>query len=136
MGYVLDMDGRLRNFADAGLVGRQCWLDPLHPIPEVLAGPEYFKMAREACRHHHERCDGKGYPDGLKGEDIPLAARIVSLADAYDAIVSDRPYRKARTHEQALSIIIQESGRQFCPDVVKAFAARERDFHALSRSTL
>ncbi|MCP4365749.1 MAG: HD domain-containing protein [Planctomycetes bacterium] len=105
----------------------------LHTVTgyDVLAGPEYFKMARETCRHHHERYDGKGYPDGLKGEDIPLAARIVSLADAYDAIVSDRPYRKARTHEQALAIILEESGKQFCHDVVKAFISRERDFHAL-----
>jgi PAS domain S-box-containing protein len=102
---------------------------------EVLEGPEYFKMAREACRHHHERYDGKGYPDGLKGREVPLSARIVSLADAYDAIVSDRPYRKARTHEQALAIIQEESGKQFCPDVVKAFISKEHDFYALSKST-
>ncbi|MEE9514413.1 MAG: HD domain-containing phosphohydrolase [Candidatus Brocadiales bacterium] len=102
---------------------------------EVLAGPEYFKMAREICRHHHERYDGKGYPDGLKGEDIPLSARIVTLADTYDAIVSERPYSKPRTHEQARAIILQESGKQFCPDVVRAFINREDDFRALSRST-
>ncbi|MCB7128417.1 MAG: HD domain-containing protein, partial [Candidatus Brocadiales bacterium] len=102
---------------------------------EVLAGPEYFKMAREICRHHHERYDGKGYPDGLKGEDIPLSARIVTLADTYDAIVSERPYSKSRTHEQARAIILQESGKQFCPDVVRAFIGREDDFRALSRST-
>ena len=99
---------------------------------EVLAGPEYFKMAREACRHHHERYDGKGYPDGLKGEDIPLSARIISLADTYDALASVRPYRKAMTHEQIRSIILQESGKQFHPDIVNAFINRESEFQALS----
>lgn len=99
---------------------------------EVLEGPEYFKMAREVCRHHHERYDGTGYPDGLKGEAIPLAARIVSLADTYDALVSARPYRKAMTHGQARSIILQESGRQFHPDIVRAFISREGEFQALS----
>ncbi|MFQ5957091.1 MAG: HD domain-containing phosphohydrolase [Candidatus Brocadiales bacterium] len=101
---------------------------------EVLTGPDYFKMAREICLYHHERYDGKGYPDGLKGEDIPLSARIVSLADAYDALVSARPYRKAMTHDQARSIILHESGKQFCPDVVKAFVAREDEFQVLAQT--
>lgn len=89
-------------------------------------------MARDICRHHHERYDGKGYPDGLKGEDIPLAARIVSLADTYDVIVSLRPHHKPKTHEQARAIFLEESGRQFDPDLVKAFIARDSEFLALS----
>ncbi|MEE9200455.1 MAG: HD domain-containing phosphohydrolase [Candidatus Brocadiales bacterium] len=100
----------------------------------VLAGPEYFKTAREICRHHHERYDGKGYPDGLKGEGIPLSARIVTLADTYDAVVSKRPYKEARTHEEARSIIQEESGKQFCPDVVQAFINGQEDFRMLHKS--
>ena len=69
---------------------------------------------------HHERWDGKGYK-GLKGEEIPFGARIIAVADTYDAIVIDRAYRKGRTHEQAVKIIAQESGRQFDPRVVEVF---------------
>ena len=69
---------------------------------------------------HHERWDGKGYK-GLKGESIPLGARIIAVADTYDAIVIDRAYRKGRTHDQAVKIIEQESGRQFDPRVVEVF---------------
>jgi putative nucleotidyltransferase with HDIG domain len=69
---------------------------------------------------HHERWDGKGYK-GLRGEDIPLGARIIAVADTYDAIVIDRAYRKGRTHEQAVRIIAQESGRQFDSRVVEVF---------------
>jgi putative nucleotidyltransferase with HDIG domain len=69
---------------------------------------------------HHERWDGKGYK-GLEGEAIPLGARIIAVADTYDAIVIDRAYRKGRTHEQAVRIIAQESGRQFDPGVVDVF---------------
>jgi putative nucleotidyltransferase with HDIG domain len=70
--------------------------------------------------YHHERWDGKGYK-GLSGEHIPLGARIIAVADTYDAIVIDRAYRKGRTHEQALKIIAEESGRQFDPEVVGVF---------------
>jgi putative nucleotidyltransferase with HDIG domain len=69
---------------------------------------------------HHERWDGGGYK-GLRGEEIPLGARIIAVADTYDAIVIDRAYRKARTHDQAIRILREESGRQFDPDVVKVF---------------
>jgi putative nucleotidyltransferase with HDIG domain len=70
--------------------------------------------------YHHERWDGKGYK-GLKGEEIPVGARIIAVADTYDAIVIDRAYRKGRTHEQAVRIVAQESGRQFDPAVVEVF---------------
>jgi putative nucleotidyltransferase with HDIG domain len=70
--------------------------------------------------YHHERWDGKGYK-GLSGEQIPIGARIIAVADTYDAIVIDRAYRKGRTHEQALKIIADESGRQFDPEVVEIF---------------
>ena len=71
--------------------------------------------------YHHERWDGSGYPRGLKGEEIPLLARIVAVADAYEAMTSDRPYRKAMHPRDALEVIVREAGRQFDPAVVEAF---------------
>ena len=70
---------------------------------------------------HHERIDGYGYPYGLKGEEIPLIARITSIADAYDAMTSNRIYRKALSHEEALEEILRSSGTQFDPEIVKVF---------------
>jgi HD-GYP domain-containing protein (c-di-GMP phosphodiesterase class II) len=72
-------------------------------------------------RHHHERIDGKGYPDGLKGEDIPLLARIVCVADSYDSMTSDRPYRPAGIKKYAVAELKRCSGTQFDPVAVKAF---------------
>jgi HD-GYP domain-containing protein (c-di-GMP phosphodiesterase class II) len=71
--------------------------------------------------HHHESVDGSGYPAGLKGEDIPLASRIVSVIDAYDAMVSNRCYRKGLPHEEAVRRLIASSGSQFDTSVVQAF---------------
>jgi putative nucleotidyltransferase with HDIG domain len=70
---------------------------------------------------HHERCDGNGYPNGTAGKIICLGARIFGVADAFDAMTADRPYRKAMGRERAIEIIKQESGKQFDPDIVKAF---------------
>jgi|GEM_PF-668954 len=75
----------------------------------------------EAVHHHHERFDGNGYPSGLKGHQIPLGARIIAIADAYDAMTSNRVYRKARSSKVAIEDIIACSGKQFCPNVVKGF---------------
>ena len=63
-------------------------------------------MAYQICRWHHERYDGKGYPDGLKGEEIPIAAQVVSVADVYDALTSERVYKKAFSHEKAMEMIL------------------------------
>jgi two-component system, cell cycle response regulator len=73
-------------------------------------------------RASHERYDGTGYPDGLRGEEIPLGARIVGLCDAYDAMVSDRPYSAALSHDEAVAELKRCSGGQFDPLVVEAFA--------------
>jgi HD-GYP domain-containing protein (c-di-GMP phosphodiesterase class II) len=70
---------------------------------------------------HHERYDGKGYPDGLSGEEIDIGARILSVADVFDAMKSDRPYREGMALERVIDIITEEAGRQFDPDVVAAF---------------
>lgn len=71
--------------------------------------------------YHHERWDGKGYPDGLRGERIPIGAQIIAVADAYDAMTSDRPYRKGMSREQALSLMSEGSGTQFSPVVLRKF---------------
>ena len=76
---------------------------------------ELVKVAKEICRWHHERYDGRGYPDGLKGEEIPVSAQVVSLADVYDALVSERVYKKAFTHEQAMSMILTGECGAFNP---------------------
>ena len=73
------------------------------------------------CFYHHERFDGNGYPFGLAGDRIPLEARIFAVVDAYDAMTSDRPYRKALSHEAAMQEIVGQSGSQFDPAVVEAF---------------
>ena len=80
-----------------------------------------LKDAVPLIRHHHERWDGEGYPDGVAGEDIPLEAAITGLAEAWDAMTTERPYRHALTAEQALAEIRAGSGTQFSPEVVDAF---------------
>ena len=74
-------------------------------------------------RHHHERFDGKGYPDGLAGEEIPLEARIMSVVDVFDAMTHERSYRKALSREEAIAELERGAGTQFDPAVVKAFLA-------------
>jgi putative nucleotidyltransferase with HDIG domain len=75
-------------------------------------------------RHHHERFDGGGYPDRLAGADIPLGARIIAVADTFDALTSNRPYRRAIGHLEALKVLDTEAGSQLDPDVVSSFGAR------------
>jgi len=88
---------------------------------EILKEIEFLTPALTAVRSHHERWDGKGYPDGLKGEEIPLTARIISLADAFDAMTTNRPYRRGMPPEQAKKEIVRQSGHQFDPQVVRSF---------------
>ena len=90
-----------------------------------FANDVYFDYCLTISRYHHERWNGKGYPDGLKQEEIPLIARIVALVDVYDALVSERVYKKAFTHDQAVGIIKSESGSHFDPGIVEAFIACE-----------
>ncbi len=82
-------------------------------IGERICSPLGDRFILEVIRHHHERYDGRGYPDGLAGSEIPLAARIMALVDTYDALTHDRPYRRGFPHEGALNILRNEIGRQF-----------------------
>jgi putative two-component system response regulator len=104
--------------------------DTLLAIRKVWGDDEFLVTACEIAFSHHERWDGKGYPFGLSGETIPLAGRIVALADVYDALTTRRIYKRAMTHDETRSIILSESGSQFDPAVVQAFAVREGEFRA------
>ncbi len=112
---VLDKPGRL-NDEEFALV-------KMHPGrgAEILSPIRQFKPVLAIIRHHHERMDGKGYPDGLKGDGIPFFARILHVADSFDAMTADRPYRPAPGKEYAISEFKKYNGIQFDPDVVEAF---------------
>jgi len=86
---------------------------------KIIEPVDFLKNSYKAIYHHHEKYNGKGYPDGLKSEDIPLSARIIAVADAYDAMGSDRPYRKKLNHNKILRELKEQSGKQFDPEVVK-----------------
>jgi putative nucleotidyltransferase with HDIG domain len=88
---------------------------------QILAAIEFPYPVAPVVRHHHENWDGTGYPDGLKGEEIPLGARILSVVDCFDALTSDRPYRGRMTEVQALQIILARRGTQYDPAIVDAF---------------
>jgi HD-GYP domain-containing protein (c-di-GMP phosphodiesterase class II) len=94
-----------------------------HPTKsaEFLKHVEFLAGIIDIIKHHHERYDGKGYPGGLAGEDIPLESRILAVADAYDAMLSERPYREKKTQKEAIEELQKESGKQFDPMVVDAF---------------
>lgn len=96
---------------------------------------KFLSLAAEIARYHHEKFNGKGYPHGISGQDIPLSARIVAVADVYDALTSERVYKNAMPAEKARELIISESGSHFDPEVVKAFVACWPQFRAKSSST-
>ncbi len=95
----------------------------MHPVigEEIVASTKGLSHLAPAIRAEHERWDGKGYPDGLKGEEIPLASRIILVCDAFHAMTSDRPYRKGLEVDVALEALELNAGKQFCPHTVKAF---------------
>lgn len=95
---------------------------------------DFGDVARVICRHHHERYDGKGYPDGLAGDDIPIAAQLVSVADVYDALVNERPYKRAFSHEEAVQMILNGECGTFNPKLMKAFESIAPTFAAVSQS--
>lgn len=96
----------------------------------VLEDREFYRLVLEMALFHHERWDGRGYPHGLSGEDIPLSARIMALADVFDALVSERPYKRAFSVEDAFRIIVEGSGTQFDPGIVSVFIAQRARIEA------
>lgn len=90
-------------------------------IKERIADREFGEIAEHIARFHHERWDGEGYPLGLKGEEIPLVSRIMSIVDVYDALTSRRPYKSPFSHEKSMGLIIKDRGKRFDPDLVDEF---------------
>ncbi len=108
----------------AGKLSYEEWeIMRLHPVyaHKWLSQVDFLKYAVEIPYSHHERWDGTGYPLGLKGDDIPIAARIFAIVDVWDALLSDRPYRQAWSKEKAIAHIQAESGKHFDPEVVAIF---------------
>ena len=106
--------------------------ETLRVVAKSRPDAQFLTMALEIALTHHERFDGHGYPDGLRGEDIPLCGRIVALADVYDALRSKRVYKAALDHVTARDTIVAERDKHFDPDVVRAFLNREREFIAIA----
>ena len=88
----------------------------------------FLQYAKVLAGSHHEKWDGTGYPDGLKGKDIPLPGRLMALADVYDALTNERPYKKAFSHKEAVEIIREGVGKHFDPDIAGVFLKHEREF--------
>jgi HD-GYP domain-containing protein (c-di-GMP phosphodiesterase class II) len=118
-------------FVKDEILGKPAALDPAereimnrHPVDgaEILASISDLRRVLPGVRNHHERLDGRGYPDGLVGDEIPLMARIIAVADTYDAMTTSRPYRPGLPPERAAAEIRAGAGSQFCPTVVAAFA--------------
>ena len=110
--------------------------DTIRALVEKGRRQMFLQMGMEIAYHHHERFDGSGYPQGLAGEAIPLSARILALADVYDALTSRRVYKQAVAHEKAASIIRGDSGSHFDPDVVEAFFRREKEFERIAEERM
>jgi len=108
--------------------------DAIQSAERLIGGAETFlSCAREIAYSHHEKWDGTGYPQGLTETNIPLPARLMAIVDAYDALTSDRIYKEAVPHHEAVSIITEDSGKHFDPDVVEAFLALQGRFYEISK---
>lgn len=105
--------------------------DTLSSILDQFETHGFLIMAMEIAYSHHERWDGCGYPQGLEGEAIPLAARIVALVDSYDTLTSDRPYKRAVPHAEAVQRLAADRGKHFEPAIVDAFLACHADFEKI-----
>jgi putative two-component system response regulator len=109
-------------------LGAQTLAAACREFPEA----KFLRMAQQIAISHHERFDGNGYPDGLRGQDIPLCGRIVAVADVYDALTSRRVYKAASTHDVARSIILRDRGTHFDPVVIDAFLRCEPEFKKIA----
>jgi putative two-component system response regulator len=104
----------------------------VHAEQELGVEIEVLTLAKEIAYYHHEKWDGSGYPEGLAGEQIPVSARLMALADVYDALISRRVYKEPMTHAQAVAIIAPGRGKDFDPAVVDAFMDIQDDFSAIA----
>jgi len=108
--------------------------ETLEFVLEKHPANEFVRMGIEIARSHHERWNGTGYPDRLAGDEIPFSARIMAVADVYDALRSQRCYKEAKSHEESRDIVVQGSGVYFDPDVVSAFCNIQDSFHQVSEA--
>jgi len=90
-------------------------------------------LAREIAYSHQEQWDGSGYPEGLSGDDIPVSARLMAVADVYDALISRRVYKAPLSHDDAVAVIVEGSGAHFDPDLVAGFVELESEFRAIAQ---
>lgn len=100
----------------------------LEKLTERFPDNRYLQMGKAIVLNHHERWDGQGYPNGLKGHTIPLAGQLIALCDVYDALRSKRPYKEPLDHHATVDLILAQRGTQFNPDIVDAFLAVEHQF--------
>ena len=110
--------------------------DAIKAIESQIEGQSFLAMGKEIAYNHHEKWDGSGYPRGLKGEAIPLSARIISLADVYDALTTKRFYKEAYSHDKAKRMIMELKGKHFDPEIVDAFLAVQATFNHVRREKL
>ncbi len=108
----------------------------LKAIEFQIEGKSFLAMGKEIAYNHHEKWDGSGYPRGLKGEQIPLSARIIAVADVYDALTTKRFYKEAYSHAKAKSMIMRLKGQHFDPEIVEAFVAIEAEFNRVRQEKL
>ena len=101
---------------------------------DFIDDQKFFNYCLDICRYHHERYDGKGYPDGLKGEEIPIWAQCVSLADVYDALVSERVYKAAYSPEDAYEMILNGECEVFSPRIIECFSGLRGEFEEMIAS--
>jgi putative two-component system response regulator len=107
--------------------------ETLRAVYQQYGPNDFVRMGIDIAESHHEKWDGSGYPAGLAGEDIPLAARILALGDVYDALTSRRCYKRAFAHCESRALIVEASGKHFDPRVVEAFLAVEEEFIRIRR---
>ena len=108
----------------------------IESLQNKVANQMFLEYAKILAHRHHEQWDGTGYPDGLKGEDIPLQARMMALADVYDALISERPYKDALSHKEALKIINEGRGTQFDPDLTDLFISMSNEIKKVSKTNV
>jgi HD-GYP domain-containing protein (c-di-GMP phosphodiesterase class II) len=125
-------------FKSSSLTEEEYALVRRHPIigSEILRDVDFLGEGKLVVRHHHEHWDGSGYPDGLTGDAIPLAARVFAVADALDALTTDRPYRPASSFARARDVVLDGAGTQFDPDVVEAYKQIPDETFERLRATL
>jgi putative two-component system response regulator len=104
-----------------------------HAENSLGSSVDFLSMAKDIAMYHQEKWDGSGYPEGLRGDNIPISARLMAVADVYDALISKRVYKDGMPHEKAVDIIIEGKGRHFDPDMVDAFVEIQEEFRAIAQ---